>query len=215
MLVIRALLQSLKSNGVEGGWTGRSQSNTRSLVGRSEGFIGGSLLVNSSCCCQGPCSVTFFPKNNQRSAPMESPMMTDSPLFSATITTSHPRRAYIGAPSKYFPYSDTTNQTCILIIVITNQHYVLSPTAQPQPHHAPHTFHFPGQSHCACTNSRDHESRPPQGPARIYVGTLRHHPEYESPCYMFILLPYALHDNSLYVYVLLLYKYSSLLYVFH
>jgi len=26
------------------------------------------------------------------------------------------------------------------------------------------------------------------GPARIYVGILQHHPEYESPCYMFILL---------------------------
>jgi len=43
----------------------------------------------------------------------------------------------------------------------------------------------------------------------------RHPPEYESPQYMFILLPYALHTNSLYVYVLSLYKYSSLLYVFH
>jgi len=62
--------------------------------------------------------------------------------------------------------------------------------------------------------SRGHESRSPQGPARIYVGILWHHPEYESPCYMFILLPYALHVNSLYVYVLSLYKYSSLLYVF-
>jgi len=145
---------------------------------------------------------------------MESPMMADSPLFSATITTGHPRRTYIGAPSEYFSYSDTTNQTCILIIVITNQHHVLSTTAQPQPHHAPHTFHVPGQSHHACTSSRGHESRSPQGLARIYVGILRHHLEYESPHIMFILLPYALHDNSLYVYVLLLYKYSSLLYVF-
>jgi len=50
------------------------------------------------------------------------------------------------------PYSDTTNQTCILIIVITNQHHVLSTTALPQPHHAPHTFHVPGQSHRACTS---------------------------------------------------------------
>jgi len=141
-------------------------------------------------------------------------MMADSPLFSATITTGHPRRTYIGAPSEYFSYSDTTNQTCILIIVITNQHHVLSTTAQPQPHHAPHTFHVPGQSHHACTSSRGHESRSPQGLARIYVGILRHHLEYESPHIMFILLPYALHDNSLYVYVLLLYKYSSLLYVF-
>jgi len=62
--------------------------------------------------------------------------------------------------------------------------------------------------------SRGHEPWSPQGPARIYIGILRHHPEYESPCYMFILLPYALHNNSLYVYVLSLYKYSSLLYVF-
>jgi len=141
-------------------------------------------------------------------------MMADSQLFSATITTGHPCRNYIGAPSEYFLHSNTTNTTCILIIVITNQHHVLSTAAQPEPHHAPHTFHVPGQSHHACTNSRGHESQPPQGPARIYVGILWHHPEYESPCYMFILLPYALYDNSLYVYVLLQYKYSSLLYVF-
>jgi len=102
--------------------------------------------------CHGPCSVTFFPKNNQRTAPMESPMMATSPLFSATITTGHPCRTYIGAPSEYFPYSDTTNQTCILIIVITNQHHVLSTAAQPQPHHAPHMFHVLGQSHRACTS---------------------------------------------------------------
>jgi len=50
------------------------------------------------------------------------------------------------------PYSDTTNQTCILIIVITNQHHVLSTAAQPQPHHAPHMFHVPGQSHRARTS---------------------------------------------------------------
>jgi len=141
-------------------------------------------------------------------------MMAASPLFSATITTGHPRRTYIGAPSEYFLHSATTNKTCILIIVITNQHHVLSTAAQPEPYHAPHTFHVPGQSHIARTSSRGHESQSPQGPARIYVGILRHHPEYKSPCYMFILLPYALHDNSLYVYVLLQYKYSSLLYVF-
>jgi len=102
--------------------------------------------------CHGPCSVTFFPKNNQRMAPTESPMMAASPLFSATITTGHPRRTYIGAPSEYFLHSATTKTTCILIIVITNQHHVLSTTAQPQPHHAPHTFHVPGQSHCAHTS---------------------------------------------------------------
>jgi len=43
----------------------------------------------------------------------------------------------------------------------------------------------------------------------------RHPSEYESLHYMFILLPYALQVNSLYVYVFPLYKYSSLLYVFH
>jgi len=118
-------------------------------------------------------------------------MMAASPLFSATITTSHPCWTYIRAPSEYFPYSDTTNQTCILIIVITNQHHVLSTAAQPQPHHAPHTFHVPGQSHRTRTSSRGHESQSPQGPARIYISIFRHHPEYKSPCYMFILLPYA------------------------
>ena len=164
--------------------------------------------------CHGPCSVTFFLKNNQRMAPTESPMMAASSLFSATITTGHLHRTYIGAPSEYFLHSATTNKTCILIIVITNQHHVLSTTAQPEPHHAPHTFHVPGQSHRAHTSSRGHELWSPQGPARFYVGILRHHPEYKSPHYMFIPLPYALHNNSLYVYVLLLYKYSSLLYVF-
>ena len=164
--------------------------------------------------CHSPCSVTFFPKNNQRMALTESLMMAASPLFSATITTSHLRRTYIGAPLEYFPYSNTTNTTCILIIVITNQHHVLSTAAQPEPHHAPHTFHVPGQSYRARTSSRGHESRSPQGLARIYVSIPRHHLEYESPHYMFILLPYALHDSSLYVHVLLLYKYSSLLYVF-
>ena len=53
--------------------------------------------------CHGPCSVTFFPKNNQRTAPMEPPMMATSPLFSATFTTGHPCRTYIGPPSEYFP----------------------------------------------------------------------------------------------------------------
>ena len=68
---------------------------------------------------------------------------------------------------------------------------MLSTTAQPQLHHAPHMFHVPGQSHRTHTSSRGHELRSPQGPARIYVGILWHHPEYKFPCYMFILLPYA------------------------
>jgi len=50
MLVICAPLWSLKSNSVEGGWTGLSRSNTWSLVGRSEGFISGSVLVNGPGC---------------------------------------------------------------------------------------------------------------------------------------------------------------------
>ena len=79
-------------------------------------------------------------------------MMATSPLFSATITTSHLRRTYIGAPSEYSLHSATTKTTCILIIVITNQHHALSTAAQPQPHHAPHTFHVPGQSHRARTS---------------------------------------------------------------
>jgi len=102
--------------------------------------------------CHGPCLVTFFPKNNQRMALTESPMMAASPLFGATNTTGHLCWTYIGAPSEYSLHSATTRTTCILIIVITNQHHVLSTAAQPQPHHAPHTFHVPGQSHCARTS---------------------------------------------------------------
>ena len=77
--------------------------------------------------------------------------MATSPLFSATITTSYPCRTYIGALSEYFLHSVTTNTTCILIIVITNQHHVLSTAAQPEPHHvhtcsmfqANHIMHAP------------------------------------------------------------------------
>ena len=56
-------------------------------------------------------------------------MMAASPLFSATITTGHPRQTHIGAPSEHSLHSVTTKPTCILIIVITNQHSTLhSPT---------------------------------------------------------------------------------------
>jgi len=41
-------------------------------------------------------------------------MMANSPLFSATITTGHPCRTYIGAPSEYFLHSDTTNKPAFL-----------------------------------------------------------------------------------------------------
>ena len=88
--------------------------------------------------------------------------------------------------------------------------YRSTTTAPPCSTHVPCSRPITSHTH----QSQGHESRSPQGPARIYVGILRHHLEYKSPCYMFILLPYALHDNSLYVYVLLQYKYSSLLYVF-
>jgi len=59
--------------------------------------------------CHSPCLVTFFPKDNHRMAPMESPMMATSPLFSATLTTSHPHQTYIGPPLEIILYSDTTN----------------------------------------------------------------------------------------------------------
>ena len=48
--MVHAPLWSLKLNGVEGGWTGRSGSSTRSSVGRPEGFISGSVLVNGPNC---------------------------------------------------------------------------------------------------------------------------------------------------------------------
>jgi len=99
-------------------------------------------------------------------------MMATLPLFSATITTSHPCQTYIRAPSEYFLHSNTTNKTCIPIIVITNQHHVLSTTAQPEPHHTPHKFHVPGQSYRERTSSRGHGSQSPQGLTRISVSTL-------------------------------------------
>jgi len=53
--MVRAPLRSLKLNSVEGGWTGLSRSNARSSVGRLEGFIGGSVLVNGPCCSVPVC----------------------------------------------------------------------------------------------------------------------------------------------------------------
>ena len=77
------------------------------------------------CLCHGPCSVTFFLKNKHRMALTEPPMMATSPLFSATLTISHPRRTYIRPPSDFIPYSDTNNKSAFLIIAITNQHHAL------------------------------------------------------------------------------------------
>jgi len=97
--------------------------------------------------CHGPCLVMFFPKNNHQTALTESPMMATSPLFSATFTTGHPRRTYIGALSGYFLYSDTTNKSTFLSSPLPTSTMRYSTTAQPEPHHAPHTFHVTGQSY--------------------------------------------------------------------
>jgi len=137
--------------------------------------------------CHGPCLVTFFLKNNQRMAPTEPLMMATSPLFSATITTSHLRQTYIGAPSEYFLHSATTNTTCIHYQPAPRAFYHSTTTAPPCSTHVPCSRPITSCMH----QSRGHELRSPQGPARIYVSILRHHPEYKSPCYMFILLPYA------------------------
>jgi len=55
MLMVCTLLWSLKTNSVEGGCIGLSQSSTRSLVGKSEGFIGGLVLVNGPGCSVPIC----------------------------------------------------------------------------------------------------------------------------------------------------------------
>jgi len=105
-------------------------------------------------------------------------------------------------------------QTCILIIAITNQHHVLSTTAQPEPHHTPHTFHVPGQSYRTHTSSQGHGSRTPQGLARIWVSILWHPSEYKSFRYMFHSTTICSPKCLLICLCLSLYKYSSLLYVF-
>jgi len=100
-------------------------------------------------------------------------------------------------------------QTCILIIAITNQHHVLSTTAQQEPHHTPHTFHVSGQSYHACTSSRGHGFRSPQGLARIWVSILWHPSEYKSFCYMFHSTTICSPNYLLICSCLYLYKYSS------
>jgi len=50
VLMVCTPLRSLKSNSVEGGWTGQSRSNTQSSVGRLEGFISSLVLVNGPGC---------------------------------------------------------------------------------------------------------------------------------------------------------------------
>jgi len=124
-------------------------------------------LMTSRTCCHGPWLVTFFLKNNHWMALMESLMMAISPLFSATLTTSHPRRTYIGPLSKFFPYSDTTNKSAFLSLPLPTSTMPYSTAAQPEPHHTPHTFHVVGQSYRAHTSSRGHGFWSPQGLARI------------------------------------------------
>ena len=98
---------------------------------------------------------------------------------------------------------------CILIIAITNQHHALPTAAQQEPHHAPHTFHVLGQSYCACTSSRGHGPRSPQGLARIWVSILWHPLEYESFCYMFHFTTICSPKYLLICSCPYLYKYSS------
>ena len=147
--------------------------------------------------CHGPCLVTFFLKNNQRMAPM----MATSPLFSATFTTGHPRQTYIGAPSEYFLYSDTTNKPTFLSFPL--------PTSTmchlPQHNQSPTTLH---------TRSMSQTNHIAHAPVLEVMG-LGHHKDlqgFESASFgtlqstsllviCSILKPYALLTISLYVHV--------------
>jgi len=100
-------------------------------------------------------------------------------------------------------------QTCILIIAITNQHHVPSTAAQPEPHHAPHMFHVSGQSYRARTSSWGHGSQLPQGLAKIWVSILRHPLEYKSFRYMFHSTTICSPNYLLICSCLYLYKYLS------
>jgi len=55
-------------------------------------------------------------KKNHQTALKESLMMATLPLFSATLTTSHPCRTYIGPLSEFILYSDTTNKSSLLLL---------------------------------------------------------------------------------------------------
>ena len=118
----------------------------------------------------------------------------------ASPNTSHPCRTYIRPPSDFILYSDTTNN-----LHSYHYHYQPAPCAiyhsTTRAHHTPHMFHVIGQSYCACTSSQGHGFQSWQGLVRIWVSILWHPLEYESFHYMFILLPYALQVNSLYVHV--------------
>jgi len=93
--------------------------------------------------------------------------MATSPLFSATLTIGHPHQTHIGPPSDFISYSNTTNKSAFLSLPLPTSTMRYSTTAQPEPHHAPHTFHVLGQSYRARTSSRGHGSWSPQGLVRI------------------------------------------------
>ena len=79
----------------------------------------------------------FFLKNNHWMAPTESPMMATSPLFGATLTTSHPHQTYNGPPSDFILYSDTTNKSSFLLLPLptSTMHYL------PQHNQSPTMLH--------------------------------------------------------------------------
>jgi len=65
-------------------------------------------------------------------------------------------------------YSNTTtNKSTFLSLPLPTSTTCYSTTAQPEPYHAPHTFHVSGQSYHACTSSQGHGFQSPQGLVRI------------------------------------------------
>jgi len=153
--------------------------------------------------CHGPCSITFFLKNNQRTAPTEPPMMAASPLFSATITTSHLCQTYIRALSEYLLYSDTTNKPTFLSLPLptSTMCHLLQHNQSPT---MLHTCSMSQANHIACT------------PVLEVMGLSRHKDlwGFESASFgtiqsmsifviCSILQPYALLTISLYVYICL------------
>jgi len=153
--------------------------------------------------CHGLCSVMFFLKNNQRMALMESPMMAASPLFSATVTTGHPRRTYIRAPLEYFLYSDTTKKPAFLSLPLptSTMCYLLQYNQSPTMLHtrsmfqANHIVHAPVLEVMGLGHHKDL-----RGFESASFGTLQSTSHF---VICSILQPYALLNISLYAYVCL------------
>ena len=130
-------------------------------------------------------------------------MMVASPLFSATITTGHPRRTYIGAPSEYFLYSDTTNKPTFLSLPLptSTMCHLLQHNQSPTMLHtgsmsqANHITHAPVLEVMGLGYHKDL-----RGFESASLGTLR-----STSLFIIcsILKPYALLTISLYVYVCL------------